>query len=83
MGGPHCRRGQYWKNFRNERAKIVEAPQDAFTVSKEKSVFAKVKLINNTDWPLKNGCKIVNTSDTILEDVCFPLDQNVGAMQEY
>jgi hypothetical protein len=52
--------GCKWKKFREERAKIVDIPEKEFRLEPGKQQIARVMLINNTDWPLKQGCRVIS-----------------------
>lgn len=62
-------------------------PETEFALEEGRAVLVAVRMRNNTEWPLKQGCKVCSffTEETaaLLEEVCFPLDQYVAGEQAF
>lgn len=56
----------------------MSIPENEFILEQGKPVMASVTMLNNTDWPLKQGCKVCSIYDDntakVLEKVSFVID---------
>lgn len=84
----HCQKREFnLKKFKEERGKIEHVPETEFALEAGRAVLVVVRMRNNTEWPLKQGCKVASFYSeevaALLEAVCFPLDQYVAGEQTY
>lgn len=86
-GGAHgCGNKQEWKV---KRAKIVDSPQEVMLLHPGQTKVFEVKVMNNTDWPWKQGCMIESCESVlpvvqILDDpVEIPVEQFVAGRETH
>lgn len=65
----------------------MSAPDTEFVLEQGKTVQATVTMLNNTDWPLKQGCKVCSIYDEntakLLEKVAFVIQDHVAGKSNF